>query len=304
MKDDMLIWDEAGVKAWEGVLKGPRRFLIHSLRGFIDAGHAGAVFTRHVLDQGEPVRVATFAIDKLLDYRSRRPEMVFSVNTFTEYEEPLLVVDLVKDTGGTPFLLLHGLEPDVLWEAFVVATREVIDRLGVTLVVGGHGIPMAAPHTRPITATVHGTRPDLLPSSPSFFSTVVIPASAANLLEFRLGRWGIDAVTVAVHVPHYLTQSSYPQAAQHIAKQIGDLTGLDLAASKLDDAAQVATDEITRQVEDSEDIRALVVALERQYDDFQESRQGVFPLDGRLPTADEIGAEFEKFLADRGKDVP
>ncbi|MCJ7827189.1 MAG: PAC2 family protein, partial [Demequinaceae bacterium] len=172
MSNDLLTWDPHGVEAWEGARGEGTRVLVHTLRGFIDAGHTGIVLARHILDQCEPVRVATFDIDRLLDYRSRRPEMVFSVNAWTEYDEPYLVVDLVRDAGGRAFLILHGQEPDVLWEAYVEAVRTIVERLGVTLVVGVNGIPMATPHTRPLQATVHGTRSDLLPTSPSFFGTV------------------------------------------------------------------------------------------------------------------------------------
>ena len=59
-----------------------------------------------------------------------------------------------------------------------------------------------------------------------------------------------------------------------------------------------------RETGESEDVQALVTALEAQYDAFVESRDTVFPLGGNLPTADELGAEFEKFLADRGRDFP
>ena len=304
MTDDLVTWDPHGVTAWEGSRRGEPLVLVHSLRGFIDAGHAGAILSRHALDESEPVRVATFDIDRLLDYRSRRPEMIFSVNAWTEYDEPYLVVDLVKDARGRAFLLLHGFEPDVLWEAFIREVKAVVERLGVTLLVGVHGIPMAVPHTRDLQVTVHGTRPDLLPDNPSFFATLTVPASASNLLEYRFGQWGLDALTVGVHVPHYLAQSSYPQSAQRAIGLLHDLAGLDLAAGALDGAANKAAADIARQVEDSEEVQALVAALEHQYDEIVQTRNGVLPLGGRLPTAEELGAEFEKFLADRGKDVP
>jgi hypothetical protein len=89
-----------------------------------------------------------------------------------------------------------------------------------------------------------------------------------------------------------------------MAHILEEITGLDLAPHRLDQAAHDAAEEIAKQVEASEDVQALVAALEQQYDDFLNSREGVFPLDGRIPTGDEIGAEFERFLADRGKDVP
>ena len=304
MNDELLTWHDAGLAEWEKARPGGPRVMLHSLRGFIDAGRTGSLLTSHLLEDAEPVRVATFDVDRLLDYRSRRPEMVFSVNAWTDYDEPYLQVDMIRDAAGTPFLLVHGFEPDILWEAFIGDVRSVAERTGVTLTIAAHGIPMASPHTRPLGATLHGTRPDLLPDVPNLFSTITVPGAASNLLEYRFGQWGLDAATVAVHVPHYLAQSAYPQATVRAMESLHSMSGLVFDVAALDDACTTATEEIDRQMRDSEEVQALVAALEEQYDAFVESREGVIPLGGSLPTADELGAEFEKFLADRGRDFP
>ncbi|WP_062294567.1 PAC2 family protein [Demequina phytophila] len=304
MERPLLSWDPEGVQAWAAAAPQEDAVLLHSLRGFIDAGRAGALVADHILEEGDPIRVATFDIDQLLDYRSRRPEMTFSVNQWTAYDEPHLALDMVRDQEGAAFLLLHGFEPDIQWERYIATVREAHDRLGVTLTLGSHGIPMAVPHTRPLTATIHGTDPDLLPDTPTMFGTVTVPASAQNLLEYRFGQWGLPAVNVAVHVPHYLAQSSYPQAAQRALEGLEDLSGLDLDPGALDAAAARATEEIDRQLAESEEVQALVEALENQYDAFHEARGQGLPLEGGLPSADEIAAEFEKFLAQERRDPP
>lgn len=303
MGKSLVSWDPDGVARWAQEAPKEGAVLVHSLRGFMDAGKAGAIVAEHLLGL-DAVNLARFDIDALLDYRSRRPEMTFSVNEWTAYDEPHLDLEMVKDANGTPLLLLHGFEPDVKWERYIRAVREIVERLGVGLTLGTHGIPMAAPHTRPITATIHGTRQDLLPDTPSLFGTVTVPASAQNLMEYRFGQWDLAAVNVAVHVPHYLAQSAYPQAAQKALEQLGDISGLELNAADLDDAAARADDEIARQMGESEEIQALVGVLEEQYDAFVESRQEGFPVDGELPSADELGAEFEKFLAQQRWDQP
>lgn len=304
MSDDLFAWDSDGLAAWASANRGETAVLIHTMRGFIDAGHAGQILASHLLDQADPIRVATFDVDRLLDYRSRRPEMVFDVNTWTAYDEPYLRVDMLVDDADRAYLLLHGFEPDVLWEKYIAAVRSLVEVTGVGLTLGAHGIPMAAPHTRPLGATLHGTRPDILPATPNFFSTITVPGSAANLLEYRFGQWSLDAATAAVHVPHYLAGSSYPQAAVRAIDAIESMSGLKLGPEALAEACDRATEEIERQVEESEEVAALVSALESQYDEFLASREGVIPVNGILPTADEIGAEFERFLADRGRDLP
>ena len=299
----LMRWDPEGVAAW-AERAGQGGVLVQSMRGFIDAGKVGKLICEHLVSDVEPIRIVTFEIDELLDYRSRRPEMTFSINQWTNYDEPYLAVDMVADAQGTPFLVLHGLEPDIRWEAFASSVRDIVTKLGVGLLVGAHGIPMAVPHSKPLQSTVHGTRQDLLPDSPSMFGTVNVPASAQNLLEYRFGQWGIDSVTVAVHVPYYLSQSALPQAAQHALEKIEDITGLQLSRDNLDDAAAVASEEIARQLAESDEIQALVETLEAQYDAMQEAREAAMPVDGMLPTADEIAAEFEKFLASERRDLP
>ena len=60
--------------------------------------------------------MAPFAIDELLDYRSRRPPRRSSTDHFTDYDDPQLNLYALHDSVGTLFLLLAGLEPDLRWE--------------------------------------------------------------------------------------------------------------------------------------------------------------------------------------------
>jgi len=299
----LITWDSDGLAQWTDHA-GSDAVLVQSLRGFIDAGKVGKLVCEHVLGLSDPVRLVTFEIDEFLDYRSRRPEMTFSVNEWTDYDEPYLAIDMVRDIEGTPFLLLHGSEPDVRWEAYIGAVRGVVERLGVGLTAGAHGIPMGVPHTRPMQSTVHGTRQDLLPDTAGMFGTVTVPASAQNLLEYRFGQWGLDAVNIAVHVPYYVAQSALPQAAQHALGHLEGLTGLSLAPERLEDAAAAATLEIGRQLEETDEVQALVSTLEEQYEAMEAARRDGIPLDRPLPTADELGAEFEKFLAQQRRESP
>lgn len=273
--------------------------LVHLLRGFVDAGGAGQVAAEHLLERFDPKRLVTFDIDQLLDYRSRRPLMTFDRSTWTDYDTPELAIELMRDRDGTPFLLLHGAEPDLHWEAWIAAVREVVERFGVRLVVGAHGIPMGVPHTRPLGVTAHATRPDLVAEHTPWFAGVRVPASAGALLEHRLGRWGYDAMGFAVHVPHYLAQSTYPQAAMTGLGQIERAAGLDLASGALEPAARQATDEIEAQMTD--EVAAVVSGLERQHDAAVRAiGSGLHAED--IPSADELGAQFERFLAQQADD--
>jgi predicted ATP-grasp superfamily ATP-dependent carboligase len=274
--------------------------MLHYLDGFIDAGAAGRLLTAHLMGSLEHEPVVTFDVDRLIDYRSRRPPMTFDKDHWEDYETPELAIHLVRDQAGTRFLLLTGPEPDHEWERFIGALTSVTTRLGAELVVGYHGIPMGVPHTRPLGVTAHGTKPDLIAGSRPIVDRLQVPGSAASLLEFRLGQEGRGALGFAVHVPHYLAQAAYPASAVTLLESVTRATGLSLPDEALRDAARRTDEEIARQVEGSEEIAELVQALERQYDTFAEAQGGSLADQvTNMPTAEELGAQFERFLAEQ-----
>ncbi|HVL86036.1 MAG TPA: PAC2 family protein [Pseudonocardia sp.] len=280
-------------------LDGP--VLVMALEGFVDAGHAARLAVAALRDGREARTVARFDVDQLVDYRSRRPPLRFETDRWAAYTPPALDVVQLTDTAGTRYLLLAGPEPDVQWERFAAAVAALVDTLGVRLVVSMTGIPMAVPHTRPLGVTVHGTRSELTEGNPAWFGTVEVPGSAAALVEFRLGEKGHDAMGVAAHVPHYLARAEYPQVARVLLDHVGLATGLYLPTESLAAAAERAAAAITAQVASSEEVAQVVAALERQYDSVAAGR-GSPPaagLGGELPSADELAAEVEKFLAEQ-----
>ncbi|BDZ43857.1 hypothetical protein GCM10025865_31560 [Paraoerskovia sediminicola] len=79
-------------------------------------------------------------------------------------------------------------------------------------------------------------------------------------------------------------------------------TGLDLRSAALSDAVDEANDEVRRQVAESEEVLAVVQALEEQYDAFARSvgQDSLLAAQTPIPTADELGAEFERYLRQKG----
>ncbi|OBF15685.1 PAC2 family protein [Mycobacterium sp. ACS4331] len=273
--------------------------LIHALEGFSDAGHAIRLAAKHLKDHLDTELVASFAIDELLDYRSRRPLMTFKTDHFSEYEDPELSLFALHDEAGTPFLLLAGLEPDLKWERFITAVRLLAERLDVRRTIGLGAIPMAVPHTRPITMTAHGNNRELIAEHTPWVGEVQVPGSASSLLEYRLAQHGHEVVGFTVHVPHYLAQTDYPAAAQALLEEVARSASLTLPTAALTTAAADVRTKIDEQVEASAEVAQVVSALERQYDAFvaaQENRS-LLAHDEDLPSGDELGAEFERFLA-------
>ena len=103
------------------------------------------------------------------------------------------------------------------------------------------------------------------------------------------------------HIPHYLAQLDYPQASAVLLERVelaGRLTvDLDRPARRWPRSGRrrsPATSPPTRRCGE------VVEALERQYDAFEQAEESGSDLladDQPLPTGDEIGQQFEQFLA-------
>jgi len=245
------------------------------LDGFLDAGNAAGLAVEHLLGQGDgtaPV-VATFDVDQFHDYRARRPAMSFVRDHYEAYDAPRLVVRLMRDSGGTPYLLLQGPEPDNRWEAFARAVREVVERFGVARVVSMGAVPMAVPHTRPIAITHHANNPELIQGDSPWRGELRIPSSAQALLEVRLGEWGHDAMGFVAHIPHYLSQLDYPKASGALLENVERAGRLTIDLSALATEAEAREAEIARYLAANEEVNDVVEALERQYDAFERAEE-------------------------------
>ncbi|WP_431044984.1 PAC2 family protein [Streptomyces sp. P1-3] len=303
---DLYAWDPSGLAVVDAITSRDSAGLVmlYHFDGYIDAGETGEQIVERLLDGLPHQVVARFDHDRLVDYRARRPLLTFERDRWTEYETPAIELHLVRDATGAPFLLLTGLEPDVEWERFAAAVRQLVERLGVRLSVNFHGIPMGVPHTRPVGLTPHGNRTDLMPGHSAFFTEAQVPGSAESLIEYRLAEAGHDVLGVAAHVPHYVARSPYPDAALTALEAVTAATGLVLpgVAHTLRTEAHKTQEEIERQIsEGDEELVALVRGLEHQYDAVAggETRGNLVAERVELPSADELGAEFERFLAER-----
>lgn len=273
--------------------------LLVALEGILDAGNASALATSHLLAQGPTRVVATFDVDELHDYRARRPPMTFLENRYADFEAPRLVVRLARDAQGVAFLIMSGPEPDIRWEAWARAVRDVVEAFGVRLQIAIGSVPMAVPHTRPTMLTNHATHERLLTQANMWNGELRIPSSAQALLELRMGEWGHDALGFVAHIPHYLAQFDYPEASVALLTAVGESAGLVWDLSALHEAASQRRTEIGQQIADSDDVREVVAGLEQQYDAFESGRAGnLLAEDAPLPSGEELGAQFEQFLAD------
>lgn len=277
--------------------------LVVTLQGFSDAGNTVAQLEEVLWESYEPEVVFRFNNDVLLDYRARRPVITFDEDHLTNYVPEELVLSLARDERGDQFLLLSGYEPDFRWDAFIDTILLLVDELGVSTTVWIHAIPMPVPHTRPIGATVSGSREDLIADRSVWKPTTKLAATVGHVLEHRLHALGEDVVGFVLLVPHYLANTEYPQALLSAIESLMSSTGLHFAVSEIMKQASDFNARVDEQVAENEESRQMLTNLESRYDEYmREHLAGQAPLlasDEDLPTADQLASELERFLAEQ-----
>lgn len=295
--------------------------LVHALPGLVDAGNACRIASTYLRDELRHLRLVSFDMDELLDYRGSRPQAVFDGASYASVDIPELTLSLMYDESDRPFLFLDGPEPDLQWRRLAEALIDLVEFFDVDRVVGMQAVPMAVPHTRPIGLFAHANDPDLLgrpntrptPAPGTTLGSdededsaeIVVPAAFGALLELQLGRADHASMGYAAQIPHYLTRTDFPAGALALLRRVSEAAGLDLPLVHLGDLTDAATVALQGTIAQNAEVGQIVSALEEQYDSMNEGADDS-PLTTTmdLPTAEELGEHFERFLADHDGEGP
>ena len=115
------------------------------------------------------------------------------------------------------------------------------------------------------------------------------------------------AEQLAAQVPHYLAGSEWAEGTLAALNAIVDVTGLNLPNDDLVARARMNQQAIATEVAANDEARAVVTALEQQYDAYIEGQQRPSLLAteaSQIPSADELGDDFENFLRTVAYDEP
>jgi PAC2 family protein len=261
--------------------------LVAAFDGWVDAGSAGTLAARQLLGDDSQV-VASFDADSLFDYRARRPTLDILDGTLQSLEWPELVLRASR-FGERDLLVLAGPEPDFRWHELSSELTALVRKLGVSTWVSLGSIPAAVAHTRPVpvlgTASVRGLLPDGVAQGPD--GRLRVPSAALSVLELGVSASGIPSVGFYAQVPHYLS-AAYPQAAIELLSHVGRYLGFEPPLGELPMQALETRALLDAATAADERTKAHVERLEEMADQ------------ARLPVGDDLIADIERFLRDRG----
>lgn len=274
--------------------------LVVALEGWVDAGLGADSAVSALLSSSPTEIVATFESESLIDQRARRPVVHIARGVNEGLTWPVIQVRAGEDLSGSDICYLVGPEPDFRWPTFVTAVVNLARELGIRMAVGLGAFPAPAPHTRPVrlAATAPFSSSDLLPRVGVMQGEIDVPSGVWGALEIAFGDLGVPTVGLWARVPHYVAGMAFPSAGAALLDGLAAVADLSIDSSELHTSADTALRQVDALIAKSEEHTAMVRQLEKSVDAAEGN-----PLDiGQVPTGDELAAELERYLRDRGDD--
>lgn len=274
-----------------GALHSP--IMVVALRGWFDVAEVATGALDEVMsDRVAPV-VASIDPDPFFDFTQERPEVYLDDADERQLRWPTNEFRLVRNPGRAhDLVLLAGVEPHLRYATFADCIITVARRLQCGVVVTVGAAAEAVPHTRPPMVVGSSTNDGLVRALGLSRPTYQGITGLVGVLQERLDRAGIPAVSLRVGVPHYLGNARHPKSSMALLQHLEHVLDVPTGHGRLaDDVARwrMLHDEA---VQDDRQAALYLTMLEAEYDRRAEAS---------LPTADDLAADFERFLRDQDR---
>lgn len=268
-----------------------RPIMVLALRGLFDIAEVAtdAVDTL-TIDRVAPI-VASIDPDPFYDFTQERPQVEFDDSDIRQILWPVNEFRIARFASGAhDMVLLAGVEPHLRYATFADAIITVARALDCEMVVTLGAAPEAIPHTRPAHVVGSSTNDGLVRalglSRPQYQGVTGL----VGVLQERLDRAGIPAVSLRVGVPHYLGNAKHPQSSAALLVHLEHVLGVPTGHATLAQDAMRWRSLHDEAVAEDDQAAPYVMMLEHDYDRRMEAA---------LPTGDDLAAELEKFLRDQ-----
>ena len=285
---------------WESKPRLRRPVLIAAFEGWSDAGEAASGAVSFLAQQLEARPFAWIDAEDFYDFTETRPtvRLIDGVTRTIDWPEPTFSAAPLPGTDRD-VVLLGASEPHLKWRTFTETVLEVVQELGIEMVLALGALLSEVPHTRPVR--VIGTSADaaIITRLKLQRSRYEGPTGILGVLSHAIGQAGIEAASLWASVPHYLPRAPSPKASLALVERAADVLGATIPTVELEIASAAYERQVSEAVAEEEEVAEYVRRLEEDEDDedFESDAPEILPED--LPSGDELAADVERFLRDQ-----
>jgi len=276
--------------------------MVCAFKGWNDAGEAATAALAYIRGSFDARDVAEIDPEEFYDFTAVRPTVRLADGSVREIDWPSNTFSVAPVQGADgDLVLLHGVEPSLRWRRFTDDVIGVARELRAEMVITLGALLADVPHSRPVS--INGiTSDDSLIERLGFEPpTYEGPTGIVGILQQACAAAGIPAVSLWASVPHYVAASPNPKVALALVRAFEGATSLAVDGGELEEAAEDYERQVTAAVASDPEVKAFVERLESAMDDANAENP---PDEGRLPSADTIASDFQRFLRQRGPEGP
>ncbi len=273
--------------------------LVCAFKGWNDAGDAASTAITFVGTALGARRFATIDPEEFYDFQATRPHIkLIEGQTRTVVWPEVELYEARVPRAPRDLILLTGTEPSFRWRTFSKVIVELVEAIGVQLVVTVGSLLADVPHTRPIAITGLASDTALVSRLGLQSSSYEGPTGIVGILHAACQEAGLPSASLWAAVPHYIAATPNPKAALALVRKLEGLVGVAVDASELESAAADYERQVNLAVQSDPDVQAFVERLEQAAEDELTSETGP------LPSGETIARDLQRFLRQRGGDGP
>lgn len=271
-----------------GPLRSP--VMLIAMTGWFDIAGAATTALDMFAPADEAITIGEIDPDPFYDFTQERPQVELDDGEVRVVRWPENRFDVVRGRGNRDLVVLVGVEPHLGWRTYAACVARVVDRLDCEAVVTIGSTADTVPHTRRPVVTGSTTDAELARILGIGEPTYEGMTGVAGVLQTELSAIGIPTISLRVGVPHYLMNAEHPQAVMALRTHLAHVLNVPVPGDDglADDVTRWRTlhDEV---VDNDVQLQFYVRMLEQDYDRKAEAA---------IPSADDLGAQFEEYLKD------
>ena len=182
------------------------------------------------------------------------------------------------------------------WRTFTTLIADLVEALGVQLVVSLGALLADVPHSMAVQISGSASDQALSDRLGLHGTGYEGPTGIVGVLHASCAARGIPSASLWASVPHYVAAAPNPKAALALVRKLEGLVGVAVDGSELEVAAADYERQVGLAVQSDPDVQAFVERLEQLAKDERAEEAE------EIPSGDRLAREFQRFLRQRGSD--
>jgi proteasome assembly chaperone (PAC2) family protein len=277
-----------------------RPVLVAAFKGWNDAGESASAALGFLLEQFDGEQIASIDPEEFYDFTAVRPTVTLSDGMSRVIEWPENSIHAARVPGAErDLVIVQGVEPSLRWKTFCGLVVDAGRELGVEMVITLGALLADVPHTRAVPITGLASDEDMVERLGYERSTYEGPTGIVGVLHHTCAEQKLPSASLWASVPHYVAAAPNPKAALSLIRSFEGVAKIAIDATALEESSEDYERQVNAAVATDPDVKAFVERLEQTLDETQEDIEPE-----RLPSADSIARDFQRFLKQRGPEGP